>query len=213
VLHDRGDECEWFRVRTDLLRSAAWAYDAGAHDREPGALFPFAHGPGGAREFLGQRRVYRAALAGGDPLEIEEAFLTVLARVVGDAYRFRGGRRPARPDAATARAHARATEEAKKVLALRFRERLTLDVISDAVELSPFHLCRVFRAHTGRSIHRYVTSLRVRSAVERLEEGGTVREGAEWAGFSSHGHFTNAFVREFGVTPRSLQRRPGPTLG
>jgi AraC-like DNA-binding protein len=64
-------------------------------------------------------------------------------------------------------------------------------------------------------IHRYLTRLRLRAALERL--AGGVHDLTALAleiGFSSHSHFTDVFRREFGRTPSAVRRDAGRrTLG
>ena len=141
-----------------------------------------------------------------DRLALEEMFIAVLRESLARAYRARGCRE--RPPGPGARAsHRRAAEAVKALLADRFAEGLGLSEISDAVELSPFHLCRVFRRHTGVPIHRYRNRLRVRSALERMgDEAEDLTRLALSLGFSSHAHFTGVFKKEFGVPPVRARR-------
>jgi AraC-like DNA-binding protein len=78
---------------------------------------------------------------------------------------------------------------------------LTLSTLSARLGCSPFHLCRVFREATGKTLHGYQTDLRLRAALEAIEGGARLTDVALEAGFSSHSHFTLAFRRAFGVPP------------
>ena len=101
----------------------------------------------------------------------------------------------------------------KAVLTARSAERLPLADIARAVHCSPYHLSRLFRCQTGLPIHRYLNRLRLRRALERLAEGSPdLTELALAVGFSSHGHFSDAFRREFGHPPTHLRQRPAPDL-
>jgi AraC-like DNA-binding protein len=106
----------------------------------------------------------------------------------------------------------RLTEDARHQLAARLGERVTLDAVAQACGASPFHLCRVFRAVTGDTLHRHLTRLRLRAALLQLDDRCDDLTGLALSlGFSSHSHFTAAFRREYGVTPSATvgQRRPG----
>jgi AraC family transcriptional regulator len=60
----------------------------------------------------------------------------------------------------------------------------------------------VFRAHTGGTIQRYRSQLRLRRSLSLLaEDGRDVLDVAVALGYSSHSHFTRAFHAAFGVTP------------
>jgi len=139
------------------------------------------------------------ALSGADGLELEEACLSLLAatpdvRVIDS--------RPA-----TRQRHADLIDEAKGVLLRRFGESLSLDDVASAVGLSPFHLARLFRRHTGFSLHGYRTRIRLLHALDRLDEArGALTDRALDLGFSSQSHFTDAFRRAFGVPPGALAR-------
>ena len=98
---------------------------------------------------------------------------------------------------------ARRTQE---YLAANYTARATLAQIGAAVGTSPFHLSRLFRTVTGTSIHRYLTNLRLREAVDRLQQGAAdLTDLALDLGFSSHAHFTYAFRMEFGMTPSAYR--------
>jgi AraC-like DNA-binding protein len=70
----------------------------------------------------------------------------------------------------------------------------------------------VFRHIVGVPIHRYLIRLRLRASLERLasvdEPGGAAWDLTGLAldlGYSSHSHFTDSFVREFGLTPSAFR--------
>ena len=143
--------------------------------------------------------VERVALSGADGLELEEACLSLLAatpavRVIDT--------RPA-----TRQRHADLIDETKALILRRVGESLSLDEVARAVGLSPFHLARLFRRHTGLSLHGYRTRIRLLRALDRLEDArGALTDLALELGFSSHSHFTDAFRKAFGVPPGALAR-------
>lgn len=215
LICERGDECEWFAVPGSVIADAAADYDPAVADR-PDRPFAFDHAQASPSSYLVQRRIYECARLAReetvDRLALEETFVGVLRDALGRAYRARG-HRAREPGPRTAAAHRASAEAVKALLARRFAERLSLDEISDEVELSPFHLCRVFRRHAGMPIHRYRNRLRVRAALEAVaDEGADLTDLALRLGFSSHSHFTSTFKREFGVPPAAARRdlrRPG----
>jgi AraC family transcriptional regulator len=86
-------------------------------------------------------------------------------------------------------------------------ERLTLARIAAAVGYSMFHLCRSFRQATGLTLHDYREQLRLRLALERLEQGECdLSRLALDLGYSSHSHFTAGFRRSFGAPPSDARR-------
>ena len=91
------------------------------------------------------------------------------------------------------------------VVSSRFREKLSIGGIAQILEVSPFHLCRSFRAATGMTIHRYITTLRMSEAVHRLwSYRNNLTNLALDLGYSSHSHFSSAFRCFFGITPTQL---------
>jgi AraC-like DNA-binding protein len=81
--------------------------------------------------------------------------------------------------------------------------------IAAAVGTSPFHLCRIFRAHTGRTMHEYRTELRLRMALEHLASsaGMNLSQVAHELGFASHAHFVRVCQAHFGMPPGALRKR------
>ncbi len=76
-----------------------------------------------------------------------------------------------------------------------------------------YHLSRVFRRQVGLPLHRHLNRLRLRAALERLVDSRErLIEIAFDLGFSSHGHFTAAFHREFGIPPSVFRRRLSTSL-
>ena len=74
--------------------------------------------------------------------------------------------------------------------------------------MSPFRLCRAFRAATGTTLHRHLTDLRLVAALEHLPEyRDRLTALALDLGFSSHSHFTHAFREYYGKAPATIARR------
>ncbi|HEY9016218.1 MAG TPA: AraC family transcriptional regulator, partial [Gemmatimonadales bacterium] len=173
----------------------------------PDGLFPATHVHGLFRAQLLQRLLVRSLRNGmpREPMAIEEAALKVLREVLkGDAPQA-PERRAVRRE--PSRARRRYAEDAKALLQQRFRERLQLEDIARSLYVSPYHLCRLFREETGVPIHSYLNRLRLREALEPIAEGeADLSELAAGLGFSSHSHFTAAFRKELGISPRQVKR-------
>lgn len=75
----------------------------------------------------------------------------------------------------------------ENVLAKRVAEPVSLESIGWAVGVSPFHLCRVFRALTGTSVSRYRHRLRLRAALESVADAHADLSAVAFEhGYSSH---------------------------
>jgi AraC-like DNA-binding protein len=197
------------RVLGDILRELDPSFDD--HPEKP---FPFVTGPcedGVFRRHRGLvQRLENADAQPLDPLWADVTALQLIADVLEAAFT-RHGVPPRRRRNGTVADHAERVEAVKTYLAGRMSERLTLDDVARAVHASPFHLARVFQERTGVPVHRYLTRLRLRAALERLAGGAThLTALALELGFSSHSHFADAFRREFGQTPSDVRRHAPP---
>jgi AraC family transcriptional regulator len=143
-----------------------------------------------------------------DPLVIEEICASLLQASVACAYERRSiTHQPV--SRATRQAHRGLVDATRVVLAQKFREKLRLGDIARAVFSSPFHLARIFRRETGLSLHRHVTRLRLRHALEHLADSKPdLTMLALDLGFSSHAHFSHAFRREFRSAPSLVRSFP-----
>lgn len=200
----RGDETEWFSVDAGTAREAVALYDP----RAAGSLrpFSFASAPTDPRAYSLQRQLFRAMdMAAVDPLTIEESALAVLHRVVAAAY---GHRRDPRP---YSRADREIAMRAAEILSRFKHRRVPLRLVSDSTGISPFHLARVFRRVTGRTLARYHLELRLFAALGPLFESTVGLDAiAASSGFKSHSHFTEAFRKFFGMTPSAARRTSAP---
>jgi len=95
----------------------------------------------------------------------------------------------------------RAVARAKEILEALPGENVSLETLAREANLSPFHLCRVFRRETGLSPHEYQVLVRARLAKTHLANGLPISQAAVEAGFFDQAHLTRHFKRIFGVTP------------
>ena len=85
-------------------------------------------------------------------------------------------------------------------------ENLSLSRIAKAVELSPSHFLRSFRATTGQSPHRYLTEIRIDRAKQLLEHSRMpIIDIAMQCGFGQASHFSTMFRRIAGTSPRNYR--------
>ena len=100
-------------------------------------------------------------------------------------------------------------DDAKQLIAIRFRDDISLAELAGQVNGSPAHLARAFRAVTGTTVHEFRTQLRLRAALPLLPDfRNDIAALALDLGFSSHSHFGEAFLRQFGLTPSEYIGRP-----
>jgi AraC family transcriptional regulator len=101
----------------------------------------------------------------------------------------------------------RATERVKEAIAVAPSEKWTVAQLAKLANLSPFHLCHVFRQMAGTSIYDYVLQERLAQSLDAVLDGDDELTAiALDAGFASHSHFTARFRGFFGCTPAALRR-------
>ncbi|MGW6280625.1 AraC family transcriptional regulator [Kribbella sp. NPDC055071] len=89
----------------------------------------------------------------------------------------------------------------REYLEENFAANVSLEKLAGVVNLSPFHLARLFRQEVGMPPHAYQLQLRVTRAKRLLLEGVPVSDVATETGFFDLSHFTRHFKRHVGVTP------------
>ena len=208
-----GSVTDWIEINPDILREIMLPLDSRADERAAAeGRFPFKTARVPAPAYLPWRARLAQLAPGGvvDPLHrlaIEEAALGIAFDVLAAEYSARHPARPRVEGGGRGRASADIAEHVRVILGQCFRESPTLGEIARRVGLSVFHLCRVFRLQTGSTIHEYVDRLRVRSAADALltTERSCLRIALE-AGYATEPHFSERFVREFGVRPGRFRR-------
>ena len=206
-----GDRCSFIAVAPGLLEEIARAGVPGLRspERRP---FWRSHAQSHSLDYLAQQ-VLIAELNRGhlDGLATEERLVYLVERAVRTLD---VGRPPSagRVRASTRRAHRELVADARAAISLHLAERLSLDGLATQVGTSPYHLARVFRAETGKSLHGYRDELRLRTSLPLVTEtsGPDLTWVALELGYSSPSHFSDRFRRLFGVPPsavRDLQLR------
>jgi AraC family transcriptional regulator len=100
-----------------------------------------------------------------------------------------------------------AVARVKEAIALAPADKWSVAKLANIANLSPFHLCRVFRRLTGTSLHDYVLRERLAQALDAVLDGGDdITTIALDAGFASHSHFTARFRSFFHCTPAAFRR-------
>jgi AraC-like DNA-binding protein len=144
----------------------------------------------------------RLQTTGADKLESEVLGLDLLSMSLSSMG---AGGPPLRRSALARRR--RAVERVKEAVAIAPAERWSVAKLATVANLSPFHLCHIFRQLVGTSIYDYVLHERLAHTLDAVLDGGDdLTAIALDAGFASHSHFTARFRRFFGCTPTALRR-------
>jgi len=194
-----GERTYWFGVHPDSFVDALQRYDLSTLDMG-GALFAdlrFHH-----RLALLLRHLESDQR---DRLAVEEEVLTLFLEIcerradqVKKLTRMRG---------LTAARQRRLVSRARAFLDAHLTETVGLETVARDAGTSLYHLCRVFREHTGLTMHAYRTRQRLGKALDRLVSGSSTNltDLALDLGFSSHSHLSRAFQKQMGVPPSAIR--------
>lgn len=84
---------------------------------------------------------------------------------------------------------------------------ISLTELAGVANLSPSHLCRLFKTQTGISPGEYLRRLRMEKARHLLSTSVlSVKQIMAVAGYNSKSHFVCHFRRSFGLTPSEYRR-------
>lgn len=194
-----GDECTFVALSPELYG------DLLAADRQTPTAFRTGRVLVDDPAWVGYQECLRAA-AHADPAVLEGQLHAVLREVL---------RRPSVDDLAEdlhaepRAARDKRVHEACRILATRLDERVTLPAVAEAVGLSTYHFCRLFRASTGLTVHAYRKRLRLREAFASCatRPDRKLAEVAVSAGYASHSHMTTDFQAALAMTPSGVRDR------
>lgn len=198
-----GDVCTSITLRSSDLLDVIRAHAPADAERED-APFAFTWALSTSRTFLlhhtllaGLRHGHIARLA------VEDLVFDLIHDLIGGGYElFQRRRHRARQE----RRRRDLVEAAKLVIERQLENPPALDRMAEDLGCSAFHLSRVFHQEAGLPMRRYLDRCRLRTAAERLADGEKNLTGlALDLGYADHSHFSNAFRREFGVSPSQFR--------
>jgi AraC-like DNA-binding protein len=99
-----------------------------------------------------------------------------------------------------------AVKRTRAYLEAHYAQEVSLQALAGVVNLSPFHLARLFHQAVGLPPHAYQTRLRLEHAKTLLAQGCDVGSVAHETGFFDQSHFTRQFKRYYLVTPGSYRK-------
>jgi AraC family transcriptional regulator of adaptative response/methylated-DNA-[protein]-cysteine methyltransferase len=100
----------------------------------------------------------------------------------------------------------RKIRQAKEYLDAHLDETVTLERLGAAVGMSPYHLQRTFRRHTGMSPKAYRDGRRMERMKSRLRDGDTVSRATYDAGYTSASRAYDHARARLGMTPADYRR-------
>ena len=194
-----GDLSDWLGVSERLARDAVRQFSI--PDSEHVEPFRLVRAPVSSEVYIAQRRLFADFnRADTDELRIEEQALEIVVATLATGYQNTHRRTVAAPR--RGRPRRELVENTKAAISKRLFENLSVCELAEYVGVSPFHLCRAFRAESGMTLHAYRRDIRLRAVLGLTAEyRGNLSALALRAGFYSHSHFTTAFRRAFGISP------------
>jgi AraC-like DNA-binding protein len=100
----------------------------------------------------------------------------------------------------------RAVRTAREYIAAHHDRNISLGDLARLVNLSPFHLNRVFTKEIGMPPHAFHTQVRVAAAKKLIQNGQPLASVAATTGFADQSHFIRHFKRLMKITPGEYQR-------
>jgi AraC-like DNA-binding protein len=197
VTGDRGD---WLSVSRELAAAVASGLDP---DTDPDRPFPVSSAPSSLPLYYRQRRlVIRLRHHRVPPFEVEHEVIALIGATLEAVLPERRKRRRA----TTERVQREVVERVKAELARDPARSPTIREVAAAADISPFHLCRLFRRRTGQTLHDYLLDLRTRLMLERIEDRAPgLSRLAHELGFSSHSHLSLTVRRRLGASPSRIR--------
>lgn len=199
-IHPDGDRSDWYAVSEAILRDAIRHHDPAAADA-PEHPLRVSHAPCDAATYRVQRELFVEIARGDvvDPLRVEETVVGLLHAVLGNVYAGTGPR--------STRRDLEIVHAAQTLIARYFTRALKVTDIAHSLGCSIYHLCRIFRRAVGTTMHDYREQLRLRTALEHLEQSSDLTRLGLDLGYCSHSHFTARFQAMFGTTPSAVRTR------
>ncbi len=93
---------------------------------------------------------------------------------------------------------------------LHYSEPLSLDMLSELVYVSKYHLSHEFNRQVGTSVYRYIQKKRLLIARQLLAQGKRPNEVYSICGFTDYAGFYRAFRAEYAISPREYVRSVRP---
>ncbi|MFC4808752.1 helix-turn-helix domain-containing protein [Paenibacillus sp. GCM10023250] len=86
-------------------------------------------------------------------------------------------------------------------------EDLSLERLEGLFFVSRFHLSRLFKKHTGSTIHEYILYKRISLAKKLLKDGRSVTDACMDAGFNDYSGFLRIFKKKVGLLPKQYAKQ------
>ena len=87
-----------------------------------------------------------------------------------------------------------------------FRKKISLKEVSQILNVSPEHMCRLFKKYTDMTFNEYLMSLRISAFYQMLQNTNQkISVILEECGITNYKVFIREFKKTFGKTPEKLR--------
>ncbi|MWV42119.1 response regulator [Paenibacillus sp. HJL G12] len=101
-------------------------------------------------------------------------------------------------------------QEAEKMIRSRYAENLSLQLVADAVHVTPIWLSKLYKKEKGRTFIEELTNVRIAEAKDMLGDMKfKIYQVSHQVGYKDPVHFTKLFKKQVGVTPKEFRRLRG----
>ena len=88
-----------------------------------------------------------------------------------------------------------------------YKNPISIDTLCNEICLSKFYFCKIFKKHTGISIHQYINEYRINKSKELLSYSKlSVNNISSEVGFNSVLTFIRGFTKSTGITPTEYRK-------
>jgi ABC-type Fe3+-hydroxamate transport system, periplasmic component len=96
-----------------------------------------------------------------------------------------------------------ALEKVRAYMQLHYREDASIDSLAEMAGMSRYYFMRSFKERFGQSAKDFLSELRTNEAKRLLEEGRTLGDVAEAAGYKDPLYFSSQFKKLVGISPKA----------
>jgi AraC-like DNA-binding protein len=109
----------------------------------------------------------------------------------------------------TVQDHAPASiERIIRFLEVHYTQQITNEFLGEHFSYHPNYLNKLFRQHTGKTLHAFQTDIRLRKAADLLSNSElSVGQIGEQCGFATNAYFIKIFRQKYGIPPGKYRKR------
>ncbi|RPA58663.1 AraC family transcriptional regulator [Aerococcus agrisoli] len=97
--------------------------------------------------------------------------------------------------------------EIKQYIQETYRKNITLQDIADHFNISTSTVNRVFQPYFHSTIYQFILDLRLNYARRLIENGQSITESWQQAGFNDYSNFYRAFIKHYHIRPHEVSKK------